>query len=388
MKRFFLLVTVLCCSLWVSAAQDQKQAGPELQKAVVPAHQDCYVPSFKVDAADKLPVNVILMIGDGMGLGHVASAMYANGGELTVTSLRSCGWVRTQSASSFVTDSAASGTAYATGSKTHNSGLGVDKDNQPLENIPELVQKHGVVSGVVTTDRITGATPAAFYAHQSSRKETDGIWGDLPGSSLIFFAGADAKSFKKAPEAARKAIEEKYKVVTSLDDESLKNAPRVGYLPEKAAGQSKHKGRGDYLPATTAYAIDFLKAHCQKNKGFFLMVEGAKIDHSAHGNDYQGVVEETLDFDKAVEAAIRFAEKDGKTLVIISADHETGGLIARAKSEEEGTISASFSSRSHSPMPVPLFAYGPCSQYFTGVQENSDVALKIKSILSGHKPAR
>jgi alkaline phosphatase len=141
------------------------------------------------------------------------------------------------------------------------------------------------------------------------------------------------------------------------------------------------KGRGDFLPATTTAAIDFLESRSDDEKGFFLMVEGARIDKSSHDNDFPSMVKEVLDFDKAVEAAIRFAEKDGRTLVIISADHETGALSLRSGDPAEGKMKGAFSSGGHTAIPVPLFAYGPCSRNFMGVQENSDVSSKIEEIL-------
>ena len=156
------------------------------------------------------------------------------------------------------------------------------------------------------------------------------------------------------------------------------DAKRLIYLPE-----SVNADRGDYLPRTTKMAIDFLSS-CSK-KGFFLMVEGARIDKEEHRNDYNGVVRETLDFDKAIEEAIRFAEKDGHTLVIISADHETGGTVLNFGVPSEGMVMGTFTSRGHSPMMVPLFAYGPKSGMFMGTQENSDVSNKIYTILSGKK---
>ena len=141
--------------------------------------------------------------------------------------------------------------------------------------------------------------------------------------------------------------------------------------------------RGDYLPATTEMAIEYLSA--RSKKGFFLMVEGARIDKSEHSNDFPGTVKEALDFDKAVEAAIRFAERDGHTLVVISADHETGATILSKAEPENGYALGIFASKGHSPMMVPLFAYGPRSREFSGTQENSDVANKILAILGAKK---
>lgn len=341
--------------------------------------QSSYVPSFKVDATDKPVKNIILMIGDGMGLAHICSGMYANQGELTITNLKTCGFVRTQSANKFTTDSAASGTAYATGQKTNNSALGVDVNNQPIENLPEKLAKDGYVSGIVTTDNLDGATPAAFFAHQPERGMSKEIWGDLSKSKLTFFSAGSYEQFKEQSGSTRKEIEQVFTIMNEPDAKTIQNAKRLGYLPAKSKTASVNSNRGDFLPSTTQMAIDYLSS--KSTNGFFLMVEGARIDKSAHDNDYSAVVREVLDFDKAVEAAIRFAEKDGNTLVIISADHETGALALRDGNIKEGNIKALFVSKGHSPIMVPLFAYGPQSKQFTGVQENSDVSNKIYEIL-------
>lgn len=343
---------------------------------------ETYTPSFENDGAEERPLNIILMIGDGMGLAHLSTGMFANGGELTITNLRTCGWVRTQSASDFTTDSAASGTAYATGIKTHNGAVGVDKDDNPAANLPEKLHEHGIVSGVVTTDYMDGATPSSFFAHQPSRNMSEEIWADLADAELTFFAGGSWEDFEKISNKDAKAIQERYHVTDALYGKKVSKAERLGYLPPKSETASMSKGRGDFLPSTTAYAIDFLQSRSSEGKGFFLMVEGARIDKSSHDNDYPSMVKEVLDFDKAVEEAVRFAEKDGRTLVIISADHETGALSLRGGDPEKGKMKGAFSSSGHTAIPVPLFAYGPCSHHFMGVQENSDVSNKIEALLS------
>lgn len=342
--------------------------------------QGSYTPSFEVDGTDKAPLNIILMIGDGMGMSHIATAMYANGGELTLTNLKTIGWVRTQSATHFTTDSAASGTAYATGHKTHNSAIGMDVNDQPIANLPEKLAEKGIVSGIVTTDDLDGATPSAFFAHQPKRYMSAEIWADVPASKLSFFAAGSAEAFADQSYETQDAINKKFEVVSDLAEVSPR-AARVGYLPPKAKTASVNDNRGDFLPATTKYAMEFLASKAKKGKGFFLMVEGARIDKSSHNNDYPAVIGETLDFDKAVEAAIRFAEKDGNTLVIISADHETGALTLKEGNPATGSMEGVFVSKGHTPSPVPLFAYGPRSYEFTGVIENSDVSNKIAKLL-------
>lgn len=336
--------------------------------------QPAYTPSFDVDGKNTEVRNVILMIGDGMGMGAVNAAMYANGGELTMTNLRTFGLVRTQSADNFTTDSAASGTAYAAGEKTNNGYVGMNVLLEEIQNLPEKLAPFGYVSGLVSTDDMHGATPASFFAHQAARGSSDAIWADIIDSRLSFASAGTRKGYEGLDLKTRLAIEDRFKVV--FDPEDGRGADRLIYLPESVKAD-----RGDYLPATTQMAIDFLSAHAKK--GFFLMVEGARIDKEEHGNNFAGTVSETLDFDKAVEAAIRFAEKDGHTLVVISADHETGGVVLNYGNIEDGFVLGTFTSKGHSPMMVPLFAYGPKSDLFMGMQENSDVSNKIYGILSG-----
>lgn len=376
MKKFtFILIALLAVSAAVNAQdkREVKAAGGNTYAV----RQDSYTPSFSNDGSDAEVRNVILLIGDGMGVGAVNAAMYANGGELTMTNLKTMGYVRTQSADNFTTDSAASGTAYATGQKTKNGYLGVDTAAVALKNLPEKLAPLGYACGVVSTDELNGATPAAFFAHQRSREATAEIWADLAGSCLSFASAGSHKTYESQSQKTKDSISEEFEVVYAPDDEDIADSDRLLYLPESV----QYDERGDYLPATTGMAIEYLSE--RGDSGFFLMVEGARIDKEEHGNNFKGMVRETLDFDKAVEAAIRFAEQDGHTLVIISADHETGAVTLGHCNPADGYASGVFASSGHTPVMVPLFAYGPHSREFTGTQENSDVSNKIFRILAG-----
>ena len=379
MKRFIL--SVLALSLAFSGFA---QTGKEIKATAGEAYakrQDSYTPSFKNDGKDAKVRNVILLIGDGMGVGAVNAAMYANGGSLTMTNLKTFGYVRTQSADNFTTDSAASGTAYATGVKTNNGYVGMSTDHKKLQNLPEKLEPLGFACGVISTDNLDGATPAAFFAHQTERRAAAKIWADLPSSQLVFASAGSSSVFEGLELKTQEAINGEFEVIYSPEgqEKRIESSSRLAYFPPSV----KLPERGDYLPATTQMAIDYLSA--RSKKGFFLMVEGARIDKEEHNNNFQGMVDEALDFDKAVEAAIRFAEKDGHTLVIISADHETGAVTLSRGVPEDGLIQGVFASKGHSPVMVPLFAYGPHSRDFSGAQENSDVSNKIYSLLSGKK---
>ena len=214
----------------------------------------------------------------------------------------------------------------------------MDENNQVIPNLPEKLSGYGYISGIVTTDNLDGATPAAFFAHQPERGMSKEIWADLPNSKLTFFSAGSYELFEKQAPNVQKEIKKEFTIIEEPNDKAIKKSKKLGYLPTKSKTASVNENRGDFLPSTTQMAIDYLSS--RSTNGFFLMVEGARIDKSAHNNDYSAVVREVLDFDKAVEAAIRFAEKDGNTLVIISADHETGALALRDGNIKEGKMKA------------------------------------------------
>ena len=218
MKKFLLLVLALTAFLSNGVrAQDAKEVKAWAGESYAAA-QGSYTPSFENDGSGTEIRNVILMIGDGMGSGAVNAAMYANGGELTMTNLKTMGYVRTQSADNTTTDSAASGTAYATGVKTNNGYLGVAPDLSVLENLPEKLARLGYISGVVSTDDMSGATPAAFFAHQSARGASEAIWADLAESVLSFASAGTEQSFRKLEFKTREALEDEFDIVFSHED--------------------------------------------------------------------------------------------------------------------------------------------------------------------------
>ena len=382
MKKILLLLATLGASLTLSAQQPENPEAPKEAKAFTGEYyatqQSTYTPSFKIDGTNAKVRNVILLSGDGMGQGAVNAGMFANGGMLTMTNLRTFGYVRTQSADNFTTDSAASGTAYATGQKTNNGYLGRSPEKTDLTNIPEILTPLGYACGVLSTDDLNGATTAAFFAHQDARNAKEGIWADLATSSLAYASAGSQSVFESMPLSTQEAIRKEFTVVYDPADPAVAGSKRLLYLPETTGDD-----RGDYLPANTTNAIEYLAA--RSKKGFFLMVEGAHIDHGEHANNPAYTIREMLDFDKAVEAAVRFAERDGHTLFIVSADHETGATTLLRGEPADGYVFTGFASRGHSPMMVPLFAYGPRSKDFSCTQENSDVANKIIAILTGKK---
>ncbi|MDI6033004.1 alkaline phosphatase [Flavobacterium sp. LB2P84] len=331
-----------------------------------------YTPTYLSDKKNSPIQNVILLIGDGNGLAQISSAVLANGGQLTLTQLKSIGFLKTQSSDDFTTDSAAAGTALATGQKTYNRAIGVDSLGKPTENIMEVLTKKGFSTGLITTDHITGATPASFYAHQKERDLTAAIANDLMNSKLSLFMGGGSTDF------AADFSKTDFSILNSIADVAKSNKNQVGLFFSENKVPSVLKGRGNLLAEATKNGLEFLNA---KNKPFFLMVEGAQIDSYGHANNVPGIVSEGIDFDRAITEAIKFADKTGNTLVIVTADHETSGFTLPQGNLKEKMIEGDFTTYDHTGIMVPIFTYGPQSDIFSGVYENNEVFHKIKQVL-------
>ena len=341
-----------------------------------------YKPTFKT-ASDSPLNNIILMIGDGNGLAHITAGMNAHGNELNLAQLKHIGLVKTQSADDFTTDSAAGATAYATGHKTNNRAISVDLDDKPLRSLPEILKEYQYNNGIITTDRVTGATPAAFYAHVKDRDWVDEIASSLQKSSLDLFIGGGRSDFLNAEYDFISDLKKSdYLILTSLNQLSTTKASKVGFFEGENDVPSIPQGRGDYLSEATIGALQFLKG---KKQPFFLMIEGAMIDTGGHWNSAETVVEEEIDFDKAVGIAVKFADENPGTLVLITADHETGGVTLPQGNMETGEVELSFETEDHTAIMVPLFAYGSHAEEFMGVYENTAVFQKIMELVKEKK---
>ncbi|WP_225901792.1 alkaline phosphatase [Zobellia barbeyronii] len=336
-------------------------------------NSEVYRPTYATDQKDTLIKNVILLIGDGNGLNQISSAILANGGELTLSQLKSIGFLKTQSSDDFTTDSAAAGTALATGTKTYNRAIGLNPERQPIENMPEFFSKHNFVSGIITTDHVTGATPASFFAHQKDRSDTELIANDLLKSNISLFIGGGAEDFtfdwKKTD----------FTLLNNISEIGKNQSDKVGHFLSEGGVPSVLEGRDNALAIATKNGIDFLNS---KNKPFFLMVEAAQIDSNGHYNNVGGIVTEGIDFDRAITEAVKFSDASGNTLVVITADHETSGFSIPQGNLKESIIEGTFTTFDHTATMVPIFAYGPQSQSFQGIYENSDLFEKIKRALN------
>lgn len=325
--------------------------------------------------------NVIFMIGDGMGINQVYAAMTANGGHLNLEKCTASGYSKTYSSNKYITDSAAAGTALATGSKTKNNMIGLAPDSvTPLQSSLYFAKKNGLATGIVVTVAVTHATPAAFYAHQVSRKMSEAIALDLLDADIDVIIGGGRNDFEKRSDQVdlKAQFETKnYQLVRNQKAlAKIQSGKVLALLEEKDLAVASK--RGDMLPNSVEKAIQLLS---QDTAGFFLMVEGSQIDYQGHNNHTKELVKEMIDFDNAIGKALEFAMKDGNTLVVITADHETGGFSILDGNFKTGKVDGNFSSTYHTGVPVPVFAFGPGSEQFNGWMENVDFRDKLLNAL-------
>ena len=369
-----------------------------------------YQPTYSRDGIDKPAKNIILLIGDGTGLAQLYAGYTANKKALNIFRMNSVGLSMTSSYDNYVTDSAPGSTAFSSGEKTNNRYVGVDHTGAPLKLLPEILARKKIKTGLVTCGDIADATPADFYAHQDDRENSVAILKELKNAPVDILMGSEGENVNDVDilnasgktnsySAVLGALQGEYIVVPSVDSVfDMKsglsgNADRISANPdrmtsanhndgkdkkwivaEQRAGLSMLHGRGDWLQKAFMKTLNILS----RNKaGFFLMTEGAQVDYGGHANNLPYVVTEVMDFDQVVGKALQFADQDGETLVIVTADHETGGLSLLDGDYTKGYVSGQFSTNDHTAIPVPVFAYGPRSGLFRGAYENTEIFSKI-----------
>ena len=322
--------------------------------------------------------NIILLIGDGMGLSQVSASQFYNDKTPNFERFSVIGLSKTSSSSDVITDSAAGATALASGIKSYNGSIGVTPDTLAVETIIEQISPKGISTGVISTSAITHATPACFYAHVKSRRLEEEIAHFLVNSEVDFFAGGGLKFFNAREDGndLLKLLEENnFEVETKKLPTQTSKKKQAILLSDKGM-PTMIEGRGDFLPEATQLALEYLS---KNEEGFFLMVESSQIDWGGHANDADYLISELLDFDKTLGVALDFAKQDGETLVIVTADHETGGFTLGSDDGDYNKIKPVFSTDGHSATMVPVFAEGPGSEIFGGIYENTSIYDKIKS---------
>ena len=324
--------------------------------------------------------NVILMIGDGMSLMHIQAAWTCNRGHLWLENSMATGLSETPATNRLVTDSGSGGTSLATGHKTVYHTVGVDPLGKHLTTLCDLAKKAGKDAGIAVTCRLWDATPCDFISHNIDRDNEEELVGLFPDCGIDYVFGGGAKKFVNRKDGRNifNELEAKgYKILRSFDDLQNWNNSRVWCVPFEGDTPEPDE-RGDMLAKASLKGMDLMN----KNKnGFFMMIEGSQLDDYGHWNQLDMLMKETLDFDQTIGAVMKWAEQDGETLVVVTADHETGGMTVHGGELAEGKVTCHFSSTDHTGTMVPVYAYGPGSELFTGFYSNTDIFWKIKYLM-------
>ncbi len=371
-----LMAAILIVAAPAAGQSQNNQAAEKLTYTNAQAYQKVTLSQKK---ARKLK-NVVLMIGDGMGLHQVSAAWVANHGQLNLDQFPTVGLMRTYAANRLITDSGAAGTAMATGQKTNYHSVGVDTVGRPLSSLAKLAHEKGLSTGVVVTCNLTDATPATFCAHHSDRDQEEQLALDFlscgvdyifGGGRKVFTQRTDQRNLMAEMEAAGYQTPSNWSATKVLEGGKVFSVLEDGQLPLAAE-------RGRVFQAACLHALSLLD---NSKDGFFAMFEGSRIDDCGHWNDVPKLMEEIFDFDQTIGRVLQWAEQDGETLVIVLADHETGGLTLLDGDIETGQVSGHFSTGGHSGILVPVYAYGPGAELFGGIYENTEVFEKIVKLL-------
>ena len=329
--------------------------------------------------------NIIYLIGDGMGLSSVSMMQIENGYNSTIFDLaENVALQKSYSADNRVTDSAASGTALATGYKTNNTFVGCTPDGVAVESLMDVAKAEGKATGVVVTTYLQHATPAAFYAHTPSRHNYHIITEQLVNSSLDVAIGGGMGHFREVYKDGVKQVvtdngfalvEEFAELETQSGDSRT-----LALLADWEVGSNS----GAYLADATREALRLLEVRGEDN-GFVLMVEGSLIDGMGHANDAKAQQVEMQGFMGAIEVAVEYAKSHEGTLVVVTADHETGGLSivsadANFNLSEQG-VEYRWTTNGHSGVMIPIYLYGTANESINGIVENTDIANTLKGLI-------
>ena len=338
---------------------------------------DTYRPTHRNDGGKGRIRNVIFLIGDGMGLSQITAAAYANCG-LTLMNFNYIGLQRNNALGAFTTDSAAGGSALATGERHANRHISMTEQGEAVPSLSDWFRGKGLPVGVVTLGNAVDATPTAFYGHSVERDNADELTRCLLDTPVDLLCGSGIRQFTERGDGIDLIgeLSKNYRFVRSIDEINAAEG-RVVCIDERMDEAAEESNLGLLAEATRA-AIDKLQE--RGDKGFFLMVEGAKIDYAGHSRCLPGSVIEMLGFDLAVAEALKFADENGQTLVVVTADHETGGLVLLDGDEQSGRIMGVYTTDDHTPAMLPVFAYGPGADRFCGTYLNTEIARRIREL--------
>ena len=379
MKKIVLNVTLLAVALTLLPLTSQAQSRRDKEQTYI--MENPYEVAKITPPKGKKIKNVILMIGDGMSLMHVYSAWTANRGKLNLDNCQATGLSKTYCANKLITDSGAGGTALATGKKTIYHAVGVDPQGKPLQTLTDLASAKGKSTGIAVTCRLWDATPADFCCHNIDRDQEAAIVADYVDCGVDYVFGGGSKLFENRADGRDlfKELRAKgYQTPRTWEELAGIKGGKI-FAVTDTTDTPLPAERGDLLARASLKGIEVLN---QNKNGFFMMIEGSQLDDYGHFNDLDLLMQETHDFDRTIGKIYEWAAKDGETLVIVTADHETGGLTLVDGDLQQGKIVCKFSTGGHSGVMVPVYAFGPGAENFTGIYENTAVFDKIKKLLN------
>lgn len=376
----FLFLSILFLTL-ISCQDSNSQDNTEVMPV---ATSDSATPEILPLVEGKTVKNIIFLIGDGTGLAQITSGQYAlvgPDGLLHMQTMPVTGFVKTHSSDNLITDSASGATAYSCGLKTYNGAIAVNADKEACKTILQLAEEKGLSTGLIATSSITHATPASFASHVESRSMEEEIAVQLLSSGAEVMLGGGFEFFSPelrsdSADLVTKAEEAGYQLLRTKEELDESEAERLLGL---FANDGLERAQSE--PSTAAMTSKALDILSQDEDGFFLMIEGSQIDWGGHGNNTDYVLNEVEDFDAAVKAALDFARDDGETLVVLTADHETGGMTLQRQQAEGDSLEIYWTTGYHTGTPVPLMAYGPQATEFMGWRDNTYVGRKMAELL-------
>lgn len=330
----------------------------------------------------KRPKRIIFLIGDGMGLAQISGVMVNYPGQNSFERFPVIGLSKTASADNYVTDSGAGATVFSIGKKAKNGAIGVDSAEQKQTLLYAIAKNHKWGTGVVATSSITHATPASFYAQVPSRKMEVEIAEALLNKHCDIAIGGGTKFFMNRKDGKNIFNELNKLGYTTKYDSVLVHTetPKLVYTLAENGLKKMSEGRADMLNKASTLAQRNLEKYY---KNSLLMIEGSQIDWGGHDNDYTYMKEELLDFNSVINEVLDWAKKDKNTLVIVTADHETGGLSLLEDKQNPLQFKPHYSTKGHSGIMVPVFAFGPGAELFGGIYENTDIFTKLAYLISG-----
>jgi len=316
--------------------------------------------------------NVILMIGDGMGLEQVSCAWVLNHGKLNLDNFPYTGLSRTWCADALITDSGAGGTALAAGQKTAENHVGTAADGSDLASILVKARGLGKKTGVSVVCHFADATPCDFCCHNEYRYNQEDLIADYLDCGVDYLTGGGTDWFTDVHRTDGRNIlaemaEAGYTVALTEDELMAAGLPVIGVLAPDNLPVAKE--RGDLFRRNVARGLELLS---QGDQGFVMMIEGSCIDDGLHENNLEKAMEEILDFDRTIGDVLEWAAADGHTLVIVTADHATGAITLQDGDLEKGEIGVAFGNDSHNGIAVPIYAWGPGADAFIGIKENAE----------------